>query len=123
MWVNKGLIKDIRTVSLQNSIKQYFFYMIYFATWTSYAGSIKYGYIAIVTIDIGTDVVRCLLSSKPQHSLWRHKMETFTALLALCAGNSPVTGEIPSQRPVTRRFDVFFHLRLKQSWRRWFETL
>ena len=31
---------------------------------------------------------------------WRHQMETFSALLALCAGNSPVTGEFPSQRPV-----------------------
>ena len=36
-------------------------------------------------------------------------------LLALCAGNSPVTGEFPLQRPVTRSFDVFFHLRLN-SW-------
>ena len=33
---------------------------------------------------------------------WRHQMEAFSALLALCAGNSPVTGEFPSQRPVTR---------------------
>ena len=32
-------------------------------------------------------------------------METFSALLALCEGNSPVTGEFPSQRPVTRSFD------------------
>ena len=45
----------------------------------------------------------------------------------LCAGNSPVTGEFPSQRPVTRSFDVFFDLRLnkrlsKQSWGWWFET-
>ena len=38
----------------------------------------------------------------------RHLMETFSALLALWAGNSPVTGEFPSQRPVTRSFDVFF---------------
>ena len=45
---------------------------------------------------------------------WRLQMETFSALLALCAGNSPVTGEFPSQRPVTRSFDVFFDLRL--SW-------
>ena len=29
-------------------------------------------------------------------------METPSALLALCAGNSPVTGEFPAQRPVTR---------------------
>ena len=32
---------------------------------------------------------------------WRHQMETFSALLALCAGNSPVTGGFPAQRPVT----------------------
>ena len=54
---------------------------------------------------------------------WRHQMETFSALLALCEGNSPV----PSARPVTRSFDVFFDLRLnkrvsKPSRRRWFET-
>ena len=61
-------------------------------------------------------------------SWWRHQMETFSALLAVCAGNSPVPGEFPSQRPVTRSFDVFFDLRLnkwlsKQSWGWWFETL
>ena len=39
-------------------------------------------------------------------------METFSALLAICAGKSPVTDEFPAQRPVTRNFDVFFHLRL-----------
>ena len=59
---------------------------------------------------------------------WRHQMETFSALLAICAGNSPVPGEFPTQRPVTRSFDVFFDLRLnkwfsKQSWGWWFETL
>ena len=58
---------------------------------------------------------------------WRHQMETSSALLALCAGTSPVTGEFPSQRPVARSFDVFFDLRRnklfsKQSWRWWFET-
>ena len=35
-------------------------------------------------------------------------METFSALLTLCAGNSPVTVEFPAQRPVTRILDVFF---------------
>ena len=57
----------------------------------------------------------------------RHQMETLSALLVLCAGNSPVTGEFPSQRPVTRSFGVFFDLRLnkrlsKQSRREWIET-
>ena len=42
------------------------------------------------------------------HSWWRHQMETFSALLAISAGNSSVTGEFPAQRPVTRSFDVFF---------------
>ena len=54
-------------------------------------------------------------------------MEASSALLALCEGNPPVTGGFPSQRPVTRSFDVFFDLRLNK-WlsikvrRRWFET-
>ena len=58
---------------------------------------------------------------------WRHQMGTFSALLALFAGNSPVTGEFPAHRPVTQSFDVFYDLRLnkplsKQSWGWWFET-
>ena len=59
---------------------------------------------------------------------WRHGMEKFSALLAICAGNSPVPGEFPAQRPVTRSFDVFFDLHTnrrlsKQWWGWWFETL
>ena len=50
-----------------------------------------------------------------------------SALLAHCAGNSPVTAEFRSQRPVTRSFDIFFDLdrtkRLNiESKRWWFET-
>ena len=59
---------------------------------------------------------------------WRHQMETFSALLAICAGNSPVPGEFPTQRPVTRSFDVYFDLRpnkwLSKQWCGWwFETI
>ena len=59
---------------------------------------------------------------------WRHQMGTFSALLAICAGNSPVHGEFPTQRPVTRGFDIFFDLSLnkrlsKRSRGWWFETL
>ena len=66
--------------------------------------------------------------STPFETWWRHQMEKFSALLAICAGNSPVPGEFPTQRPVTRSFDVFFDLRLnkrlsKQWWGWWFETL
>ena len=44
----------------------------------------------------------------------------------LC-GEFTSPGEFPAQRPVTRSFDVFFHLRLnkrlsKQPWGWWFET-
>ena len=60
-------------------------------------------------------------------SWWRHQIKTFSALLTLDAGNSPVTCEFPSQRPVTRSFDFFSNLRLnkrlsKQSWGLWTET-
>ena len=71
----------------------------------------------------------CWHTAPMQHitSWWRHQMETFAALLDLCAGNSPVSGEFPSQRPVTRSFDVLFDIGLKkrlskQLKRRWFET-
>ena len=47
-----------------------------------------------------------------RHSWLRHQMETFSALLDICARNSPVTGEFPAQRPGTRSFDVFFDLHL-----------
>ena len=56
---------------------------------------------------------------------WLHQMETLSALLALCAGNSLVPDKFPSQRPVTLSFDVFFDLCLnerlsKQLRHRWF---
>ena len=61
------------------------------------------------------------------HPWWRHQMETISALLAICAGNSPVTGEFSTQRPVTRSFDIFFDLRLNKRlsklwWGLWVET-
>ena len=78
---------------------------------------------------------KCIWKSIHQHLLcmdrektwWRHRMETFSASLALCVGNSPVTSEFPTQRPRTRSFDVVFDLclnkRLSKQWRGWwFET-
>ena len=60
-------------------------------------------------------------------NMMSHQMETFSALLAICAVNSPIAGEFPAQRPVTRSFDVFVDLLVnkrlsKQSWGWWFET-
>ena len=74
---------------------------------------------------------KCVIKWTKQESglvtLRRHQTETFSALLAICAENSPATGEFPAQRPVTRSFDFFFHLRLnerlsKQSRCWWFKT-
>ena len=70
--------------------------------------------------------VQWLLCVAASVSWWRHQMETFSALLALHVGNSLVTGEFPSQRPVMWSFDVFFDLCLnkwlsKQSRGWWFE--
>ena len=79
---------------------------------------------ASVKNDLVMRWIRCIFPQPWRH----HQMETFSALLAICAGNSPVNGEFPAQRSVTRSFDVFFHLCLnkrlsKQSWGWWFETL
>ena len=68
-----------------------------------------------------------IVAELPHLSWWRHQMEIFSALLAICVGNSLVIGEFPAQRPVRQSFDVFFDLRLnkwlsKQSWGWWFET-
>ena len=54
----------------------------------------------------GSSVLWCPICRVNSSAWWRHQMETFSALLALCAGNSPVSGEFPAQRPVTRSFDV-----------------
>ena len=58
---------------------------------------------------------------------WCNQKETFSMLLALCGGNSPVTGEFPLPMPLTRSLNIFSDLRLhkrlsKQSRHRWFET-
>ena len=68
------------------------------------------------------------MNNTNQFSWWRDQMETFSVLLATCAGNSAVPGEFPAQRPVTRSFDIFFDLHLikrlsKQLRGWWFETL
>ena len=89
--------------------------------------SISSGDISTHTFGKNTFLTYTSLHYKHHMPWWRHQMETFSSLLALCAGNSPVTGEFPAQRPVTRSFEVFFDLRLnkrlsKQSCGWWFET-
>ena len=73
-------------------------------------------------------VYHVMATNRKQTITWRrHQMETFSALLDICAGNSPVPGEFPAQKPVTRSFDVFFDLHpnkrmSKHWWGWWFET-
>ena len=78
-----------------------------------------------VLLHVKLERVRVTSHSAAQHcymfAWWRHQMEIFSALLAICAGISPVTGELPAQRPATRSFAAFFDLHLnkqlsKQSW-------
>ena len=84
--------------------------------------------VVFISTESESDDANVVITTTSCASTWRrHQMETLYALLALCAGNSPVTGEFPAQRPVTQSFDVFFDLRLnkrlsKQSWGWWFET-
>ena len=54
-------------------------------------------------------LIRPVSSKCLTHIRWQAIVrETCSALLALCEGNSPVTGEFPLQRPVTQSFGVFF---------------
>ena len=77
------------------------------------------------------NLVMAVLTDVPNAAVLCHHETSssgnISALLAICAGNSPVNGEFPSQRPVTRSFDVFFDLRpnkrlSKQWWGWWYET-
>ena len=91
-----------------------------------HAFAISCGKMSVCLVNIGPAGLLASLSlGNRKITWWRHQMETFSALLDICAGNSPVTGEFPTQRPVTWSFE-FFYLRLtkrlsKQWWSRWFE--
>ena len=75
-----------------------------------------------------------LLITDQQVMAWCHKFNMMTSsngnifhVTGPLCGEFTGPGEFPSQRPVTRSFDVFFDLRLnkrlsKQPWGWWFET-
>ena len=73
----------------------------------------------IITVLFFLTAIQIAVISLPTHmsffTWWRHQMETFSSLLTLCAGYSPVTCEFLAQRPVTRSFDVFVDLRIKKT--------
>ena len=72
------------------------------------ASEINLRYIDIA--DHGLITTKHMIVWNASTTWWRHQMETFSALLDLCAANSPVTGEFPAQRPVMRSFDVLFFI-------------
>ena len=57
--------------------------------------------------------ILCILQNR-HRSWWRHQMKTFSTFLASCAENSPITGEFPLQRSVTRSFGVVFYQRVNK---------
>ena len=85
----------------------------YFATWLT---TMNYCLYSISQVHLPFIWYMSLNTRAWQNSWWRQQMETFFALLAICAGNLPVTGEFPAQTPVTRSFDVFFYLRVNKGW-------
>ena len=55
--------------------------------------------------------VRSVCTSHDDVIKWKHFPR-----LTICAGNSPVTGEFPAERPVTRSFDIFFIRAWMNGW-------
>ena len=79
-----------------------------------------------VTVTTGPVHINFSSLARTQH-IMKSSNENISALLALFWGDSPVSGEFLSPRPVTRSFDVSFDLCLnkrsrKQSIRRGFKT-
>ena len=106
---------------------------VYLVIWKWYS-SLEHGQSLIIekfesTCDVRWDCVmglECINWTSCRISWWRNQMEIFFALLVIWGGNSPVTGEFPAQRPVTRSFEFFLGLhlnkRLSKWWGWWFET-
>ena len=92
----------------------------------------KHRFQASVRLSIKITLIKALLVDGDEIRLTGIMMtssngNSFSCYWAFVGGHSPVTGEYPTQRAVTRSFDVFFYLRLnkrlnKQSWGWWFET-
>ena len=96
---------------------------------------------AVIELSNFGDISLVILSASPRRyqttlkCLWKISV-VLSVMMTLSNGNifrvtgplhSPVTGEFPTQRPVTRSFDVSLDLRLnhhlsKQWRRRWFKT-
>ena len=114
-----GVIKPVFSVP---SFSQFFWMIKTLVAWM-----ISRSYLAGVTAAYMSPLSKLWLPLESHvHMMTSSNGNIFRVIGPLC-GNSPITGEFPAQRPVTRSFDVFFDLRLnkrmsKQSWGWWFET-
>ena len=66
-------------------------------------------------LELGKWIREATQKDMVKYTKWKH----FSALLALSVGNSPVTGEFPSQRPVTPSLEFFnlpLNKRLSKQW-------
>ena len=120
----KGPISRPRVKVAVEFVRLYGLLFCPYLMWSTYNSL----FFLVLLVYLNLDFAACVRAVGDNSPWWRHEMETFSALLATCAGNSPVPGEFPAQRPVTQSFDVFFDLHLnkqlsKQSWGWWFETL
>ena len=98
-----------QTVEVKYSGKVFFYYMIrqyFWWFWTNHQTFCK------IISNVWWQMAfceQCFMGWLINITRWRRQMETFSALLAICAGNSPVTGEFPTQRPVTRSLKKTAH--------------
>ena len=119
-WQIKGLVRRFKDIFIQrtNRLPRWWWSDLWiYLHYCSYVTAVFWHTLTISNDIACWYIILMMTSSK----------ETFSALLALCVGNSRATGEFPSQKTVTRSFDASFDLRLnkrlsKQSWGWWFET-
>ena len=111
-----GDVDAILTVQFSNS-----FYGLIYWLW-------EYLYLIVIIIKLETLIISlceglghetevcdaCFAMPLRAFAWWCHQMETFSALLALCVGNSLATGEFHAQRQVMWSFDIYFDLRLNK---------
>ena len=118
MWRNRAVNKFIHT---------YILISLHMYKHLNLSVSSMFEYLEVIILRYIFLIRRYCSNCEISRPWWRHEIETFSALLAICAANSPVPGEFPTQRPVTRNFYVLFDLRpnkllTKQSWGWSFET-
>ena len=113
IWKYQTCIRNIKIV--WKEVSWYIWYLMHGSCMCFIINTTYFYVIAVNVLSVSIKETYCLLTwqqtsdrSNGIHTWWRHQMETFSAILFLCVGNSPVTSEFPSQRPAPRSFDVFY---------------